>query len=183
MDEPKRTFVHVFPFAANQVAPYLLTGLGQPWRSDFVRADDTVHAEMERTLRRHGVDPAPEAGPLRVTHSPSWHDAIAGRVDVYFAILDVGDAVIDRYPDALPIEGEIRREAGLPPVHGATMPPAVRRLDVAVHALRHLRLLTDPAMPTYDATVDAKLDDNWRRHLDGLTPALSGLYAVDYDAA
>lgn len=179
MAKPKMSFVHVFPFAANDLAAYLLTGLGQPWRSPAISEDETIHEAMEKTIARNDVG----GGKLLAPHSSSWHDSAAGGVYVYFAVIDAGDAVIDLYPDALPIEGSVRDEAGLPPLHGATMPPAVRRLDVAVHALRHLRLLTDPALPTYDGTIAAKLDDNWRRHLDGLVPALSGLYAVDYDAA
>jgi hypothetical protein len=183
MDEFKPTVVHVFPFAANSEAPYLLTGLGSPWQSLPVPLGRTIHEEMERTVEANGVNPDPAAGECFVLHSPSWHDSARATVLVYFAIINAGEFVIDQWPNALPIDGQIRDEAGLPPLHGATMPPAVRRLDVALHSLRLAAAHADPTSPFFDATMAAKLDPNWRRHLAGLTPALSGLYAVDYDAA
>lgn len=190
MDEPKRSFVHVFPFTANDLAIYLLPGLAAPWRSDFVRADSTVHYAMEYTLRENGVYLGPDGqdedrGDLLVSHSSSWHDGRDGRVDVYFAVIDAGDTVIDRWPDALPIVADLRGVIGLPPSHGATDAPAVRRLDPGIHSLRHLRALEDPTLgnPFFDATIAAKLDANWHRHLAELAPALSGLYAVEHSAA
>jgi len=110
-------------------------------------------------------------------HSTSWRQAAGAVIHTYLAVLKRDGIVPASWPQAVPVN-DLLGAVENPFLHAATAPPVPRRVDVVRHALRdlewgqrHLRFLLEE-----DDAVAATLDENWRRHLRALRPALSNLY-------
>lgn len=165
--------VEVWPLAADEAAIWLLSG-AEAWCTDSpVQSDSDPHGDVELLLARYGA-----AGDTVLMHSTSWRTDLPRLVVTYVAVVDAGEAVRARWPQALPVSVEF---AGWvrPKPHG----PAERPTDVAddavvAHAVRHLAWLVET-----DPQATASLDGTWRAHLASLRPALAGLYTRAHSAA
>lgn len=172
MAESMPAWAEVWPVAADPTRIWLLSGDG-PWESSQpVMSDSEPHAEVQDTLWRHGaLDP-----PL-LLHSTSWRVDQQGLLLTYMAVIDVHELVLDAWPGAQPVSLELANAVGKPlPYHPAEA-PTPRYVDVLMHGLRHLRFLLET-----DTGNAAALDENWRKHLKRLSPALSGMYLTERSA-
>jgi hypothetical protein len=180
MCDHKTVGIEVWPCAADAEAIWLAGR--DAWRDGPLRADTTVHYEVQRVLFEHGIDPAdalfvklPEViPPAEVLHSTSWRDAGPAVVLTYMAVVRVEGYVLGTWPDAAPVTAALTGSIGKPPPHRAAEVPEVRVSDVLLHGLRHLKFQIGP---WGDANIAAAMDRNWRRHLHALKPALAGMYS------
>jgi hypothetical protein len=181
MCDLKTVGIEAWPVAADAEAIWLAGR--DAWRDGPLRADTTVHYEVQRLLFEHDIDPddlavfvqlpetTPQAG---VIHSTSWRDAGPAVVLTYMAVVRVKGYVLETWPDAAPVTPALPAEIKKPPPHRAAGVPEVRVSDVLLHGLRHLKFQTGP---WGDANIAAAMDRNWRRHLHALKPALATMYS------
>lgn len=169
MAEPMTTWVEVWPLAADQVGIWLLSG-DDAWRGSLpVMADSEPHFEVEQILAEHQV-----GHDVALLHSTSWRVDGPRVILTYVAVVQAGgiEALVrDRWTDALPVSLDLADAVGRPNAHAPSAAPAPRYIDVLLHGVRHLRFLLDT-----DASNRAALDAHWRQHLEGLKPALAGMY-------
>lgn len=161
----------VWPIVADPCGMWLISGVG-PWLLDVnIQAGDegAIHADTELELWQNGVDLADVAA----LHSTSWRPGPGGyfAVITYAAVIRFQDFVPARWRAAMPISRLLVDEVGRPLPQPATEPPIPRRVDVLMHALRHLRYLVDT-----DDTVGPPIDLQLARHLDSFTPVLAHMY-------
>ena len=179
MPELMTVTVEVWPVAADDAGIWLLSRPGA-WQWGPVEATSDVHYEVELLLFHHGIDPGDAvfisvpAGTPRTDalHSTSWRPHGPTIVLTYMAVIAAGGYVRERWPSASPLTAALSAAVGKAPPHGAAEVPVPRLVDVPLHGLRHLRFLMD-----YDAEVSAALDENWRRHLAPLEPALFTMFS------
>jgi hypothetical protein len=134
-----------------------------------IAQDHPVQFEVDTLLDDAEIPPAYR----RVVHGTSWRPSGPTVILTHIAVVSAPGAVLDRWPAAAPLGADLLAAVGRPPTHAATaVPTAVRRIDVLVHALRHVAFLRE-----HDAGIAAALDATWRRHLAPLAPALAGLYS------
>ncbi|MEN3308856.1 MAG: hypothetical protein V7603_5058 [Micromonosporaceae bacterium] len=170
---PMTVEIEVFPLAADHSGIWLVGG-HDAWRPGHaLDAGTTIHAAAESVLRSRGA-----LDDLVALHSTSWRQAEGVAIHTYMAILAREGSVPGSWPQAVPVDDLLAGAVEKPFLHAATAPPLPRRVDVLRHALRdlewgqrHLRFLL-----TEDDAVAATLDENWRRHLAAIRPALSNLY-------
>jgi hypothetical protein len=166
MAEPMNVHVEVWPVAADETRIWLLSG-EDAWRAGPVMADDEPHSEVEYALSVHG---ALEASAL--LHSTSWRVDRQSILLTYMAVIRVPGLVVDSWPEARPVSLELAKHVGPTRPYRPTDPPEPRYIDVLLHGLRHLRFLLDT-----DVANAAALDEYWRLHLHGLSPALAAMYS------
>jgi hypothetical protein len=159
--------LELWVMAADKTGIWLISG-DDAWRTDRVSADEDAYAEIDLLAYGHAPDLA-----LSVIHSTSWRQEASGFVLTFVAIAQAGEFVQDRYPGALPITAELAAAVGPPIPHAADQPPVPRYIDVAFHAVRHLRWLRDTDRPTHDA-----MSADWLRHLEPFEPALAMMYQM-----
>jgi hypothetical protein len=166
MIEPMTVRLEIWPVAADARGIWLLSGM-HPWEPPLpVMADCEPHSDVELTLSAHGV-----RDDTVLIHSTSWRvDGPCVRL-TYVAVIRPVGPISELWPDARPVTADVAYAAGRPAVHGATEPPMPRRIDVLLHAIRHLWFLLDS-----DASASAALIEPWPSHLFALEPALAGLY-------
>ena len=171
MSEHMGAVVEVWPVAADATGIWLLSG-ADAWRSERIPADDEPHSMLDYTLWANG------AKYPKFAHSTSWRVDGPHIVLTYITVIDVDpeEPVKDSWPDALPISAELAEAVGPAGAGEALQPPVPRHIDVLLHGIRHLRFLLDT-----DSTARESLADPWPRHLDGLQPALAGMYSGDTD--
>ena len=179
MPELMTVTVEVWPLAADDAGIWLLSD-DDAWRFGPIEATSDVHYEVELLLFQHGIDPG-DAVFIRVPtdtprtdalHSTSWRPHGPTIVLTYMAVVKAGGYVRERWPAAVPLNAALPEAVGKAPPHGAAEVPVPRLVDVPLHGLRHLRFLMD-----YDAETSAALDENWRRHLVPLEPALFTMFS------
>lgn len=197
--------VEVYPLTAHDAGIRILSG-GKSWGDGWlVGADSYPHGEVLLRLAEHGLD-GEDPTQVPVIHSSSWrpHYLYPRVILTYFAVIDAGPDVIDRWPDSAPVRRDLLERHGRPvdsDPHAAAEEPLPRDLDVMFHAIRHLRLITNPAGEAYDALIHRDMRRLagppmetstpgehvtwWDVHLAGLRGAVSGLYipAVDRPSA
>jgi hypothetical protein len=166
MAEPMNVHVEVWPVAADETRIWLVSGLG-PWYSGPVMSDQEPHSEVEYALSQHGA-----VSDAVILHSTSWRVNEQSLLLTYMAVLRTSDPVLDTWPDANPVGLELAEHVGPTRPYRPTDPPEPRDIDVLLHGLRHLRFLSQT-----DATNAAALNEYWRIHLEGLTPALAYMYS------
>jgi hypothetical protein len=179
MGELMTVTVEVWPLAADEAGIWLLSD-GDAWRFGPVEAASDVHYEAELLLFRHGIDPgdavfirlAADTPQTAALHSTSWRPHGPTIVLTYMAVVKSGGYARERWPAAAPLTAALPEAVGKAPPHGAAEVPVPRLVDVPLHGLRHLRFLMD-----YDAETAAALDENWRRHLAPLEPALFTMFS------
>lgn len=179
----RRSRVEVWPVAADIAGFWLLGGKTGAWDPiDATEATWSQHEAVEQVLGMHGA-----LGVTRALHSTSWRPDVGKPWDVftYIACVDAGQAVIDVWPEARPIGRALLQAVGKPYVHDPTAAPLPRFIDVAAHAIRHIRLLTNPHCDAFDAVTatavsglpgDGTGRSWWDVHLEGLKGQLAGLY-------
>jgi len=181
MPELMTVTVEVWPLAADELGIWLLSD-GDAWRFGPVEAASDVHYEAELMLFQHGIDPGdavfiqlPADTPRTdVLHSTSWRPDGPTIVLTYMGVVNAGGYVRERWPAAAPVTAALPAAIGKAPPHGAAEVPVPRVADVLLHGIRHLRwLATDEG----DAETAAALDENWRRHLAPLRPALAQMFS------
>ncbi len=172
MSDHMGVHIELWTLAADDAGIWLVSG-GDAWRSARIDADSFVQSEVELLAAEY----APGVR-LQVTHSTSWRQDRSGLVVTYVAIAEAPEFVQDRWPDALPLTTEVLAEVGKPHPHAPNGAPMPRRIDVLVHAVRHLRFLRDMDVPT-----SAAMDSNWKRHLEPFEPALACMFDEPYLAA
>lgn len=182
MGELMTVTVEVWPLAADDAGIWLLSN-GDAWRHGPVEAASDVHYEVEMLLFHHGIDPGdavfiahlPADTPRSdVLHSTSWRPHGPTIVLTYMAVVKVAGYALETWPYAAPVTPALLAAVGKAPPHGAAEVPIPRVVDVLLHGLRHLRFL---AGPDGDAETAAALDENWRRHLAPLKPALARMFS------
>lgn len=181
--------VEVYPVAANDAGFRLLSG-EHPWSTqDLVRADSRVHWEVLGRLAEHGLD-GEDATQVPVIHSTSWrpHERYPRLVIVYVVAVNAGPDVIDRWPESAAISHRLLERHGAPvdfDPHGAAEEPIPRAMDVLFHGLRHYELIRTPLHGAYDPLTAMGIHSLpgpadgvswWDVHLDGIRPAMVGLY-------
>jgi hypothetical protein len=170
MSEPMSTYLEIWPLAADEVGIWLLSG-DDAWRPRLpVMGDSQPHWDVELELASHGVKDE-----VRLLHSTSWRAERSWLTLTYAAVIDAGEAVPERWPQALPVNPLLAETAGPAPSVPATHPPQPRYVDVLLHAVRHLRFLS-----AYDSTAAEAMPHTWRRHLTALTPELARMYSAPY---
>jgi hypothetical protein len=157
----------VWPVAADRHGLWLISGAGPLRAAVPVMADEDVHANAELELMQHSV----RLGDVMLLHSTSWRSDGSAIVLAYIAAVRCPGPVLESWPTALPISPLLPGEVGRPQSHGAADPPLPRFVDCLLHAVRHLAFLRD-----WDASAAAALDDHWLSQLDGIRPALAGMY-------
>ena len=174
--------VEVWPVAADRVPRggglWLASG-DSAWQPALpVPADSDPHGEVELLLASHGLRTASmdPGSPVRMLHSTSWRPSGTAIVLTYIAEIRCPGYVRDTYPAAKPISLDLAALIGKPETVRATEPPVPTEWHVLLHALRHLRLLTDLTSPAYDAEVTAGMSREMVRHLAAFSPALAGMY-------
>jgi hypothetical protein len=168
------TVIEMFPLAANQAAPWLLSGRG-PLISDHVQSDVGKYGTAEQTAQWF------LKAPLTVLHQTSSRDAKNVGVETWVAVPDIpAEDILDRFPLAEPITPEMLEVVGRPFPHLPAEPPLNRTVDVLQHTLRHIAWLIGPFG---DANIRAALEPWWPVHLRTLQPALSTLYTELYQPA
>jgi hypothetical protein len=181
MCDLKTVGIEVWPAAADPEAIWLADR--DAWRDGPLRADTTVHYEVQRLLFEHDIDPddlalfvkLPEATPQAgVIHSTSWRDAGPVVVLTYLAVVRMEGYVLETWPDAVPVTSALLDAEGKPVPHRAAEAPTVGTMYVLLHGLRHLKFQIGP---WGDANIAAAMDRNWRRHLHALKPALATMYS------
>ena len=177
MLEPMTVTVEVWPLAADEAGIWLLSG-GDAWRYGPVWGDGDVHDEVDRILVGHGIDPdsknfmsVPGMPEVAVIHSTSWRPDGPAVVLTYMAVVRTAGYALETWPQAAPVTAALPEFVGKAPPHAAAEVPVPRVIDVLLHGLRHLRFLLD-----YDAETAAALDENWRRALGPLEPALAVMF-------
>jgi hypothetical protein len=167
------TYVEVWPVAADATSIWLVSG-PEAWCSTLpVEADSGPHAEVELVLSMHGLDTDPA-----LIHSTSWRRSGPVMILTYLVIVPVTGDVRAPFPDARPVGPVFTEAIGKPPSHGPADEPAPRDIDVLIHGLRHLAHLRSTNTRNAEA-----MDEHWGSHLDGLEPALAGLYLGQGQAA
>jgi hypothetical protein len=181
---PSIVFPEVWPVAADKFGLWLLTGEQGPIACQPVMDDAKPHAYVDMALMQAGL-----FARTRVTHQMSTrtdHDSTVGRnyeVYTFLAAVEPSGFVLDCWPEAKPITAELAR-VGNPETHGAMEPPrTVRLIDALRHALREMRLLSDPESIKFDATVAAKLPELWTPHLISLEPLFRQMYGREHQPA
>jgi hypothetical protein len=170
------TYVEVWPVAADQLGIWLTSGT-DAWEAGPVPADSEPYLVVRGLLQGHGQD-----NRCQLLHSTSWrteHGPGGSRnVLTYVAVLgpvyaDGDDALaLDVWPDAQPLHLKLHRHAGDPAPHAPADRPVPRKVDVLLHAVRHLKFLAET-----DAGGRAVLGYGWwPEHLATWTPTLAGLY-------
>lgn len=182
-------FPEVWPVAADRLGVWLLTGAAQLDASLPVSADGDIDADAKAIYTGAGF----AMEDLLLFHSTSWRqvpgrpwqEGVPGRapglVATYVAVVETGtDYVRSRWPHAAPVSPLLLPAVGRPYQHGATEAPQVRDVEVLLHAIRHLEFLRQR-----DATAAAVLNGrrHWKAALDGLEPALAGMYRHDLPEA
>lgn len=183
MSKYRMSRVEVWPIAADVAGFWLLGGKRGAWDPGVpTEARLSTHEAVVEVVEAFGADDVTKA-----LHSTSWRPDTQPAVDVftYIACVDAGQAVIDRWPAARPIGRVLLESVGKPYHHDPTEPPLPRFIDVAAHAIRHIRLLTNPHCDAFDASTYeaiASLPGEetgrswWLDHLEGLKGQLAGLY-------
>lgn len=166
MAENMPVYVEVWPVAADRLGIWLVSGT-DAWRASLpVYSDDEPHSDVNHLLSENGA-----RRDALLTHSTSWRVDGNRLLLTYVVVLGVSGNVRERWPEALPIDSSLTDVVGKPFDHDPTDPPTPRYIDVLMHALRHLAFLRDN-----DSTSNAALTAEWRTHLEGLHPALAGMY-------
>lgn len=182
MDENMTVWVEAWPLAADKAGIWLLSD-GDAWRFGPVKAVSDVHYEIEWLLFQHDIDPEnaklfipmPAGTPgADVIHSTSWRPEPGSIMLTYMAVVNAGGYVRERWPAAMPLSEAFARAFGRQEPHAATAPPVPPLSGVLLHGIRHLKFL---AGPEGDAETAAALDENWRRHMAPLKPALATMYS------
>jgi hypothetical protein len=161
----------IWPIVADQRGMWLASGV-LPWllRANIEAGDeDAIHADTELEIYRNGID----LSDVAALHSTSWRPGPGGwyAIFTYAVVIRQHDHVPARWRGAMPISRLLVDKVGRPLPQPATEPPIPRRVDVLMHALRHLRWLVDT-----DDTVGPPIDLQLGRHLDGFRPALAHMY-------
>ena len=172
MSEHMGVRVELWLLAGDGTGIWLTSG-GDAWRSARIDADQFIQSEVELLAHEYVPDVV-----LKVTHSSSWRQDKSGLIVTYVAIAEAPEFVQDRWPGALPLTTELLGEVGKPFPHAPNGAPLPRRVDVLMHAVRHLRFLRDTDAPT-----SAAMDANWKRHLEPFEPALACMFSEPYLAA
>jgi hypothetical protein len=158
--------VEVWPVAADAAGVWLVSGDGpwMPWGP--VQSDSEPHAEVELLLASHGA-----VFDTVLVHSTSWRTDLPRLVLTYVVVVNAGDPVRVRWPDALPVSLQFASAVGRPPTHGAVEAPLVRDADVLLHGLRHLSFLlqTDATAAGCSTTTGGRTWRGCGRHWRGCT--------------
>jgi hypothetical protein len=196
MIEYRQSRAEVWVVGADRKGFHLPDRSGRPWDwGAATPADWTQHEVVEHLLER-GKIPAED---VRVLHGTSWRPAVVqGRpmpwdVFTYIACVEVGVSAKAYWPDASRIVvPKLVDGLGKPEQHQAAEPPQSRHVDVLLHAIRHIRLLTNPTCDAFHtATADAIHAMSgpepghswWDAHLEGVRGELANLQRVDDSAA
>jgi hypothetical protein len=173
MAEPMSIFVEVWPFAADDLGIWLVSG-DDAWRPTLpVMADTEPHNDVEFELSDHGA-----LDKVALLHSTSWRADGPHVILTYVAILNVtGSDVLADWPQARPVSPLLPSAVGHPPTHAAVEPPAPRYIDVMLHGIRHLSFLQHS-----DTTARSAMPNPWPQHLQGLEPALAGMYSDQHQS-
>lgn len=167
MAENMTVYPEVWPVAADETGLWLISGVG-PWRPALpVQGDGDVHADVELELSMNGLD----MSDVPLLHSTSWRPDGSSVILTYIAVVRRPGFVRENWPGAEPISPLLPGAVGKPLTHDANEPPIPRYVDCLLHAIRHLAFLRD-----WDSAAFAVLDRHWLRHLEGLRPALAGMY-------
>lgn len=163
--------VEIWPVAADKAGVWLVSG-EDAWRSPNIGSDSEPHAEVEFILGQHDV-----IDKASLLHSTSWRVDGPALIVTYMVVVKVSGLIRDSWSQALPVSLDLAKAVGKPPTHSPLDPPTPRHIDVLIHGLRHLRFLLDT-----DVTNASALDENWRRHLSVLEPALATMYDERHQA-
>jgi hypothetical protein len=182
MSDYMRTWVEVWPVAADEDGIWLLSGVG-PWAaSDAVPAGSTPWWEFQKVLQGRGVRSSVRddlaAKPLLtavLNHQTSDRWDLTGQTDTFVSVLPDGTVLPGARPVSLPAVAGM----GRPVAHASVAEPdVITAAGVLLHTLRHLRHLV-----LFDATARRDMPPLMARHLEVLQPALAGLYEVEHRAA
>jgi len=168
MAENMGTIGEFWVIAADRVGIWHVPG-DKPLYTIPVPADSEPHFEIELELLRLGLRDR-----VTLMHSTSWRVdyRLGGLVVTYMVVVTADDLVRGIWPQARPVTLAAVEAVGKPEPHAADAPPSPSHFHVLMHGLRHLRFLMD-----YDAETGAALDENWRRHLRPLEPALATMFS------
>ena len=182
MAELMTVTVEVWPVAADEAGIWLISGSDGPWRHGPVSADSDIHWEAQQLLFAHRINPdsdlfiaiVPDWPAVSVIHWTSCRPDGPTIVHTIMAVVSMPGFVVETWPDAAPVTAALPKAIGPAPPHGAAEVPVPRVADVLLHGIRHLRFL---ATDEGDAETAAALDENWRRHLAPLRPALAKMFS------
>lgn len=181
MFEPMKQAVELWVVAAdrhpNGVPRAWILSRTKPGREYVVTADSGgVHATMTLALAAAGFGEIGLAitGDRQLwTHSTSWRedDKYCQTIITYLCLVDAGEQVLTRHPDAMPFSASALLEAmEPPPEHGPNERPAPRDLHVLLHGIGHAADRIER-----DSTCKAALAGTvWEELLQYVQPELAG---------
>lgn len=170
----KGAVAEVWPLGVTDDGLWLLH---DPWLSDRVVVGSSPGETASRILHEHL--PAGVTAPFLV--STSWRDDGPNAVFTYIAVLNPTD--LTQWPSPQPVTELAGENAADVKPGPAISAPQPRKIDVLLHAVRHLAHTVDDAQhdPTV-ATMTARLAKlGLPRHLRALKPALGGMYRTERD--
>jgi hypothetical protein len=141
------------------------------WPTLPITQDSDPHTAAELELITHGA-----FAETKLMHSTSWRSDGPAMVTTYLAVIDCPGPVREHWPEALPVSLALAELVGRPRTHGPLEPPMPSQWNVLLHALRHLRFLSDLDSIGYDTSVARALPDGWQAHLREFTPAIARMY-------
>jgi hypothetical protein len=179
MTENKPHIAEIWPLAVDDLGIWLISGR-DAWRTAPVPSGSGADFEAKLELFAYGI------GRQHVPwmHSTSWRDELPRLIVTYAAwVRPAGlDLVRGTWRNAMPLTAEAAAAVGPALPHAPAQPPEPTYWHVLMHALRHMKWLSDPAN---DATSAATLasDARWARHLTPFQPELARMFTQPYQPA
>ena len=164
--------VEVWALSADQKEILLINGSGDAWRSRPLLSGVDPFWPVKKILRKHGA-----LGSASIIHSSSWRAEDEAIMLTFFAVIDCPTPK-QHWPGAHSVDPLLPEIWGPAIPHAADEAPTPRYSDVLLHAIRHLKFLVDVRAPDVE-----NLPAVWLPHLDGLAPALAGMYGQVNGAA
>lgn len=159
-------YTEIWPTSADSAGIWLVSGLG-PWVDGPVLSDSEPHTYVENTLSDYDA-----LATASLIHSTSWRVEKNYLLLSYVVVLTNSGLVLDDWPDARPIGVPLAEKVGPTLPYKPSDAPSPRHADVLLHAIRHLKFLSQT-----DQTNHAALGAAWQTHLRELEPALAGMYS------
>jgi hypothetical protein len=179
MTDFKPHVAEIWPLAVDDLGIWLISGR-DAWRTGPVPSGSGADFEAKLELFDYGIvgDRVPWM------HSTSWRDELPRLIVTFAAWVRPagGDLVRGTWRHAMPLTVAASEAVGPARPHPPAEPPVPTYFHVLMHALRHMKWLSDPA---HDATSAAVLasDGRWARHLAPFTPELARMFTEPYEPA
>jgi hypothetical protein len=179
MTENKPHVAEIWPLAVDDLGIWLISGR-DAWRTGPVPSGSGADFEAKLELFAYGIG----KDQLPFIHSTSWRDELPRLIVTFAAWVQParGDLVRGTWRGAMPLTAGAAKAVGPARPHAPAEPPQPTYFHVLMHALRHIKWLSDPANDIDSAAVLAT-DGRWGRHLAPFQPELARMFTEPYEPA